>query len=390
MEQDEFTFGGKVRLTAVILLLLVCVLIVIPAPAYLLWELEIAVTEWSYYLAIFSLLLLLPGWRYGRFSLTSSLLALLCFCTSALPLIRAVEVGGTLKAELERAFGPVVPREIAGAPALIKPITLRLLLSAPLSPNVDVQSLNYGSRPSGFLRLDLYKSAVLPGPRPLVIVVHGGSWHGGDRTDLPDLNYYLAARGYDVAAISYRFAPEFKNPAQTDDLNEAIGYLKMNASPLGIDPKRIALIGRSAGGHMVLLSAYTLHDPAIRGVVAFYPPTDQLYGYQNPSSLIPSRQILRDYLGGTPQEMPREYMTNSPVGNVSSDSPPTLLIHGSKDELVSVRQSRMLDERLAAKDRPHLLMELPWATHGCDYVFNGPCGQVSTYAIERFLAAVLR
>lgn len=390
MEQEEFTLGGKFRLTAVILLLLVSILILVPAPTYMLWELEIATTEWSTYLAIFALVLLVPGWKYGRYSLMSSLLALMVFCISALPLIRALEVGETLQADLESAFGPAAPRQIEGAPALIKPITLRLLLSDPAAPYVEVQTVNYAPRVSGFLQMDLYKSTVLPAPRPVVIVVHGGSWQGGDRTDLPDLNYYLAARGYYVAAIDYRLAPQFKNPAQTEDLNDAIDYLKRNASPLGVDPKRIALLGRSAGGHLVLLSAYTKRDPNVKGVVALYPPTDQIYGYQNPSRIIPARQILRDYIGGTPQSHPREYMANSPVGFVDANSPPTLLIHGTKDELVSVRQSAMLAERLAAKDRPHLMIELPWATHGCDYVFNGPCGQLSTYAIERFLAAVLR
>ncbi|MBA3657348.1 MAG: alpha/beta hydrolase, partial [Gemmatimonadaceae bacterium] len=267
MEQEEFTFGGKIRLTAVILLLLVSILILIPAPTYTLWKLEIGTNEWSTYLAIFALALLVPGWKRGRYSLISSLLALMVFCISALPLIRALEVGETLQADLESAFGPAVPRQIDGAPALIKPITLRLLLSNPAAPNVDVQTVNYASRVSGFLRMDLYKSTVLPAPRPVVIVVHGGSWNSGDRTDLPDLSYYLAARGYYVAAIDYRFAPQFKNPAQTEDLNDAIDYLKLHAGPLGVDPNRIALIGRSAGGHLVLLSAYTKHDPSIKGVV---------------------------------------------------------------------------------------------------------------------------
>lgn len=390
MDQEEFTTGRKLRLGSAILLLLVSLLILFPAPTYFLWELEIAATEWSYYLAIFALVLLIPGWRGGRYSIASSVIALTVFFISALPLIRAFRTSDTLTADLERVFGPAVPRSVKGAPALPKPITLRHLLSAPNSPDVEVTSINYAAHVSGFLRLDLYRSMMLPGPRPLVIVVHGGSWAGGDRTDLPDLNYYLAARGYYVAAIDYRFAPEFKHPAQTEDVNDAIDYLKANAAPLGIDAQRIALIGRSAGGHLVLLSAYTKHDPAVRGVVAFYPPTDQLFGYQNPSPVIPSREILRNYLGGNPLSNPAAFTSSSPIRFVGADSPPTLLIHGAKDELVSVRQSQMLAERLTANDRPHLFIEMSWATHGCDYVFNGPCGQMSTFAIERFLASVLR
>jgi hypothetical protein len=83
------------------------------------------------------------------------------------------------------------------------------------------------------------------------------------------------------------------------------------------------------------------------------------------------------------------------------------MIHGTMDPLVSVKQSARLDSALQAIPRPpfrvssipklpvylpgsHLFIELPWGTHGCDYVFNGPCGQISTYAIERFVAAVTK
>ena len=318
------------------------------------------------------------------------MIALLVFIIDVTPLLRAFTVAETLPARLDQSFGTVVPRSLPDAPTLRKPLTLRLLYEAPPAPRVDVKTLIYATRTSEFLRLDMYKSRAISSPSPVVIVVHGGSWHGGDREDLADLNFYLASRGYAVAAISYRFAPEFPDPAQTEDLNAAITYLKNNAAPLGIDPNMFALIGRSAGGHLVLLSAYKNADPAIRGVVALYPPTDQVFGYQNPSHIIDSRRILQDYLGGSPLSSPLAYIQNSPIRFVTATVPPTLLIHGTKDELVSVRQSRMLHERLDAKGRPNMLLELPWATHGCDYVFNGPCGQLSTYAIERFLAAVLR
>jgi acetyl esterase/lipase len=65
-----------------------------------------------------------------------------------------------------------------------------------------------------------------------------------------------------------------------------------------------------------------------------------------------------------------------------------LIIHGDIDPIVSVVQSRRLSAALARNDVPHLMIDMPWATHGCDYFFTGPCGQISTFAIERFLAAV--
>lgn len=390
MDQDDLTFGGRVRLGAAIILFLLALLVIIPAPTYTLWKLEIVAVEWSPYLAVLALLVLLPGWRYGRYNIHSSMLALLVFCIDATPLLRALDVGEALPDRLRSAFGESVPRSIPNAPSLQKPVTLRLLYTPPPSPDVELKTLIYATRATEFLRLDFYTSISLSAPRPAVVVVHGGSWAGGDREDLSALNFYLAARGYAVAAISYRFAPEFKDPAQSEDLNAAITYLKSNAAALGLDPRNIALVGRSAGGQLVLLHAYAKRDPDIRGVVGLYPSTDLVFGYMNPSNVIDSRRILENYLGGVPLPDPRTYRASSPIRHVGRGSPPTLLIHGSKDELVSIRESRMLNEQLAAAGRPHMLLELPWATHGCDYVFNGPCGQVSTYAIERFLAAVLR
>jgi acetyl esterase/lipase len=224
-----------------------------------------------------------------------------------------------------------------------------------------------------------------------VVVVHGGAWQRGDPSQLAPLNHYLAARGYQVAAISYRLSPAHPFPAAHDDVLAALAYLKKHAADLGLDPTRLALLGRSAGGQLALLAAYTAADPAIRGVVAFYAPTDMRYGYANPANprVIDSRGVLEAYLGGGPDLASAAYDAASPVDFVGPATPPTLLIHGGRDELVSPRQSERLAERLARAGRPHLLLRLPWATHGCDFNFGGPSGQLSTYAVERFLAAVM-
>ena len=311
-----------------------------------------------------------PPWlEIRRYSVHSSMIALLVFCISATPLLRAFEVGDTLPARLNTAFGEAVPRAVPNARALIKPITLRLIYEAPPAPNVEVNGVIYASRTSGFLKLDLYKSTSLSSPRPLVIVVHGGSWNGGDREDLPDLNFYPRH----AATQSVPSATDLPGISEScsNRRPECRDYLPENNGAARNRPAQIVLLGRSAGGHLALLSAYKNGDPAIRGVIALYPPTDQIYGYQIPSRVIDSHQILQDYLGGTPLTTPIVYLNNSPVRFVNSQSPPTLLIHGTKDELVSVRQSQMLQERLAAAGRPNMLLELPWATTGATTCSQG-------------------
>jgi acetyl esterase/lipase len=280
-----------------------------------------------------------------------------------------------------------------GAYARVEPFVLREIVTPPPSIPVRVDTMTYVVRNGKPLGLDLYRPARQPAdPLPIVVLIHGGSWRGGSRTDLPELNRYLAARGYAIAAISYRFAPQFQHPAASEDVQRAIQFLKSSAPRFGLDAGRIALVGRSAGGQLALLAAYVTRDPAIRGAVAMYAPSDQRFGYENPSNprVINSTQILEDYLAGNPKTKPEAYWTASPINFVTASTVPTLLIHGVKDELVWVRQSERLDAKLAAAKRPHFLLKLPWATHGCDYNFNGPCGQLSTYAIENFLGEVMR
>ncbi len=240
--------------------------------------------------------------------------------------------------------------------------------------------------------LDLYHPPQQTKPAPGVMVIHGGSWNSGDAQQLTSLNYYLAARGYVVAVINYRLAPKWPFPAALEDVHAAIGFLTENAATLGLVAERLVLFGRSAGGQLALLAGYTTERKSIRGVVAFYAPSDLLFSYNHPAnpSVINTREILLDYLGGEPTQFKETYLAASPIHFVGSNSPPTLLIHGERDELVSATHSERLGQKLSDKGIPHLYLSFPWATHGCDAFFNGPCGQLSTYAIERFLAAVMQ
>jgi acetyl esterase/lipase len=377
------------RLLCAAAVLLLSLLAVLPAPDDLLWKAAIGVTEWGHVLAAAALLALLPGWRRTKVGRTAAALGVLAACLALSPLARAVPVARALPQDLDAAFGPARPRSAPGAPARPAPLVAADLLRGVRSPAVRTRSLVYARRPTGPLRLDLYQP---PGPRrraPAVLVIHGGAWRGGARGQLPELNRYLAARGYVVAAMEYRLAPAHRAPEQLRDVRDALAFLRGNAAALGIDPARVVLLGRSAGGQLALLAGYTAGAAPVQGVVALYAPTDLRYGYANPSDpdVIDSRAVLEDYLGGSPAEAGAEYDAASPVSHVGPATPPTLLLHGRRDELVSRVQSERLASRLAAAGRPHLLVRLPCATHGCDFNFAGPCGQLATFAVERFLAS---
>lgn len=380
------------RLLVALIAFLGSLLTVVRAPTYIAWKLSVAVTEWGHVLALVALLAFLPGWRKSVTGKLSAALAGVAFVLALSPLARAIPVAASLPNELTSAFGNVSPRTMPGAPARPKPLVFGDIVTRVKSPPVRIDTATYVVRDGKPYEMDLYRPLNLSSLLPVVIMIHGGSWRAGTRSDLPDLNRYLAARGYAVAAISYRFAPRYPHPAASEDVHAAIGFLKSNVAKLGLDPSRIAIIGRSAGGQLALLAAYTESDPGIRGAVGLYPPSDQLWGYEHPTNprVLNSTMILEDFLAGNPRTVPAAYASSSPINFVGPSTVPTLLIHGAQDELVYAKQSERLDDRLAAAHRPHLFLRLPWATHGCDYNFNGPCGQLSTFAIERFLAVVMR
>lgn len=392
-----------IRLILAVVLFLASLLTVFPPLSYFLWETSVAVDELGHWLAIIGILLLIPGWKTRLGKVSTALVAGAVILLLS-PLARGEIASRHLPEQLSDAFGQAQPRSLSGAPARSEPISFATLFRKPASPNVRVTTMTYVTRNGKPLQLDVYRTEQSLPAAPLVIAIHGGSWRSGNRSDLPALNYYLAARGYVVATPSYRFAPQFPHPAASQDIDAAISFLKANATGLGIDSTRIVLLGRSAGAQLALMAAYTRGDSAIKGVVDLYGPTDQKWGWDNPADrrVYNSSETLREFLHGDPASVPEAYRTSSPINFVAA-MVPTLMIHGTLDPLVSVRQSARLDSALRSVffrplgasiitriRAPYLFIELPWGTHGCDYVFNGPCGQISTYAVERFVADVTK
>ncbi|MDP9176546.1 MAG: alpha/beta hydrolase, partial [Gemmatimonadota bacterium] len=230
-----------VRLLLALVLFAVSLLAVFPAPTYLGWQLSIGVTEWGHVLALIALILLLPGWWRTAAGKLAAVLALLVIALALSPLLRASPIAETLPGQLISAFGGRNPRQTQDAPARTTPFVHRELFTGVRSPSARVDTMTYVVRNGKPLGLDLYRPTRQAGDLlPLVVMIHGGSWLGGSRTDLPELNRYLAAHGYAVAAVSYRFAPQFPHPAASEDVKSAIQFLKSNAARFEVDASRIA------------------------------------------------------------------------------------------------------------------------------------------------------
>lgn len=357
-------------------------LTVFRSPPWSPWKLAILAGEFGHWLALPSVLIAgvaLPS-APGPDGAMATLLGLMATGLFLKPAWQAARLARPLPARLREGFGEWSGD---GYPAF----TWRDLFGAGEPTAVAPETMEFAPG----LPMDLYRPARNGNsPVPCVVVIHGGGWDGGDRRQLPGLNHWLAERGYAVAAISYRLAPAHRWPAQRDDALAAIAFLKARGPALGIDPARLVLLGRSAGGQIAQSVAYTARDPAIRGVVAFYAPSDLIFGYVNTheDDMLRSPTLMRQLLGGPPDRERAAYESASPIFHVTREAPPTLLLHGVNDSIAWHRHSERLAERLAANGVPHLNLLLPWATHAFDFNLRGPGGQLTRYALAWYLARV--
>lgn len=125
-----------------------------------------------------------------------------------------------------------------------------------------------------------------------VLVIHGGGWSAGNRKQCYPLNNYLASKGYLVASMEYRLAPEFKWPCALQDVEAAVEYLTKTTT--AFPPcKQLCLLGRSAGGHLALVAGFSFKNPAIAGVVSFYAPTHLAFEYSRYCRVLDYKVIYR-------------------------------------------------------------------------------------------------
>ena len=370
------------RLVLNIIFFLASLLCIFAAPTFRLWIFSIAISEFCWAFVLASALLLAWSVTKKKFQTINITMATVSFITFSIPLLLAYRIGRTLPGELSSKLG--------GRPIGESVFSLtRIFTTTSLLP---YETMTYSQAAHEDLTLDFYQSHQR-GARPCIVVIHGGSWRGGNSQQLPELNSELARQGFQVASVNYRLAPKYKSPAPIEDIDAAIGYLKKHSGELKIDTNNFILLGRSAGAQLALVAAYTLPTENIRGVINFYGPTDMVYGYVEPAShfVMDSRQVLEDFLGPY-SKVPQNYVSSSPVEVVSRSrkSVPTLIIHGRNDALVSIEHGERLQRRLAAANIPHFMLALPWATHGCDYTLNGPSGQLTTFAVEYFAKAVVK
>ena len=189
-----------------------------------------------------------------------------------------------------------------------------------------------------------------PGPHAAVILVHGGGWSAGSKQAnfIQPLFGPLDESGLAWFSIDYRLAPKHPYPAAVRDVEESIRYIKAHAKEFRIDPKRLALMGESAGGHLVaLVATRATPETKVAAVVPFYGAFDL------EALLAPRKEVskgMTGFLGITDMsEKSRAVLREASAATyVKKGLPPFLLIHGTKDEAVPYDQSVKFNAQLKA------------------------------------------
>ncbi|MCA8954013.1 MAG: alpha/beta hydrolase, partial [Planctomycetes bacterium] len=302
---------------------------------------------------------------------------------------------------------------ISRSTALLAAIVPSLLANPMTAQSTSYPSQVYGTYSQNGQTRDLLLDLLVPvgsGPWPLLVWVHGGGWQGGNRLPIPASASRQLARGYAVASIDYRLSGTATWPAQIHDCKAAIRFLRANANSYGLDPDRIAVMGSSAGGHLVAalgtmggVGATTVGSFAVdlegtvgshlgtssrvQCVVDLYGPTTMLHAHDFPTfdhdaPTAPEALLI----GGALPLNPEKWASVDPITFVSADDPPLLALHGTDDTTVPFHQSVLLLDALQAIGADAALFAVQDTGHG-GAGFGSPAAEA---AIDTFLDGHLR
>lgn len=230
------------------------------------------------------------------------------------------------------------------------------------------------------LSLALYGQAQ-NNPKPVVLLLHGGGWRYGNYLETGRWPEVLTQAGFLVASAQYRLSSPTHPTWQESpaDVHDALVYLHEHASTLGIDRQRITLMGQSAGGHLALLEAYK--NDGVYSVISLYAPIDLAYDYT--SSRDKSSEL--NFIGGGPDQFSERYGELSPSSYVKQTSPMTLVVQGTRDDLVATANATLLAQRLSDFGVKHQIVLLPFTGHSFENQQGGFATQIAEQVVLGFL-----
>lgn len=215
-------------------------------------------------------------------------------------------------------------------------------------------------------RMDIYFNPVSQKPTPIVINIHGGGWNHGVKESKTGFSSFFK-EGFAVANVEYRLVNISKAPGAIEDIRCALLYLHKHAKELNIDTHKIVIMGGSAGGHLALMAGLLnnnrkfdrncIYDGNIKiaAIIDKYGPTDL--------TLLKNKGSVKKWLGDGSKN--RKFIESvSPLYYVDKNSPPVLIVHGTKDPIIPYEQSSLLYEKLKAHNVKTEFISIEEGVHG--------------------------
>ncbi|MDP2338770.1 MAG: alpha/beta hydrolase [Bacteroidota bacterium] len=240
----------------------------------------------------------------------------------------------------------------------------------------EIKNIEYKNVDRKSLQLDMYIPQTIRKPAPLLVFIHGGGWRSGERADYLVYLVAFAKKGYMTATVSYRLLKDGPYPACAEDITDAVQWFYKHGTEYGYDPDRIALIGGSAGAHLAMLAAYEWQKPGvtndslfvspnrhrIKAVVEIYGPVDLTTEYSR------THNTVTTFITHSFEEAPELYLEASPAHYLDKTDPPTMILHGTSDNLVPISQSDNLKASLDSLGIPNVYCRVPLWPHTMDVV----------------------
>ena len=255
------------------------------------------------------------------------------------------------------------------------PVACLILLVSSCSKSIPVpeplfttmENVSYGPDPKQKMDVYLPKSRSSDSTKTIVLI-HGGAWSEGDKTDFNQYIDTLKKRFPDFALINinYRLVSSNQNlfPTQENDVKAALDLICSKQSEYGISGKFV-LLGASAGAHLAMLQAYKYQSPVkIKAVINFFGPSDMEDMYYHPASVFVTPAAIAGLFGGTPVQQPDLYFQSGPINFINAQSPPTISLQGGLDPLVRPAQQVSLHAKLNSSGVTNEYVLYPTEYHG--------------------------
>lgn len=252
------------------------------------------------------------------------------------------------------------------------------------------------------LKCDVYTPPGRPANAPAVLLVHGGGWNSGDRTQLRGYGILLGREGYVCVCTEYRLSGEATWPAQIHDVKAALRWMRANSERLGIDSSKIAIEGNSAGAHLALIAAGTPGVAEFEGeggnegvsshvaaAIAIYAPSDFTRG--GAEAIAALKKADSGAVGALmgPDVTLEQLRGASPVTYANASFPPTMLIHGTADTTVPHESSLWMNQALGDANVPVELHVFAGQPHAFDQqpAFGRQCAALMLLFLSRYVAS---